>query len=113
MFYQAVHQRLNSIARKQSTTSYSEIAPLAQLEMDNPHHRELMRQMLYEINRHEHGVGHPLLSAVVIYMDGNGPGRGFFTCAQELGLYKGRNDAEEEAFWVSELSRVYEFWVNH
>jgi len=81
--------------------------------MENPHHRDLMRKMLYEINQHEHEVGHPLLSAVVIYLDGNSPGRGFFTCAQELGVYKGSSVVEEMTFWVSELKRVYEYWANH
>ena len=109
---QAVHLRLKEIARAKTTTNYSEIAPLANLDMASQDHRERMRLLLYEINRYEHEMGHPLLSAVVIYLDGNSPGHGFFTCARELGVYKGRRSpADEITFWVSELKRVYNFWA--
>jgi hypothetical protein len=52
-----------------------------------------------------------MLSAVVIYVDKNRPGDGFFTLAGELGLYGGSNNEENKiVFWLAELKRVHDFW---
>lgn len=100
-------EKLKAVARAQDVTTYSDIAPLAGLDMSSPDDRNRIAEILGEISRHEHAQGHPMLSAVVIHRDNNIPGQGFFTLGRELGLYKGSNDL---MFFVNELRRVHDFW---
>ena len=100
-------ERLKSVARAQDVTAYSDIAPLAGLDMSSPDDRNRIAEILGEISRQEHAQGHPMLSAVVIHRDNNIPGQGFFTLARELGLYRGNNDL---MFFVNELRRVHDYW---
>lgn len=104
---QVLYERLGEIARRGGVTRYSEVAPLVGLDMTNPEHRDRMSGLLDQISRHEHQLGRPLLSAVVIHMDDNIPGNGFFTLAQELGLFRGR---DRFLFFVEELRRVHDHW---
>lgn len=105
--HQAIYDELRKVAREQRTTTYGDIAPLAQLDMENPYHRTEIARLLGEISTHEHELGRPLLSAVVIGKDTNIPGQGFFTLARELGRYSGDDDV---AFFARELSRVFGAW---
>jgi hypothetical protein len=107
MVYQAVYNKLTEVAGRRDTINYGAVAPLAGIDVDNPHFAVHVGRILDEINRAEHAEGHPLLSAVVIGLDSNQPGSGFFKCARELGLLE---DGDEQAFWIAELKRVYEFW---
>ena len=104
---QALYEQLCEIARRGSVTRYSEVAPLVGLDMSNPEHRDRMSAVLDQIPRHEHSQGHPLLSAVVIHMDDNIPGNGFFTLAAELNLFQGR---DRFMYFVNELQRVHDHW---
>ena len=104
---QSIHQRLKATARRHETTFYSEIAPLAGLNMESEYDRIRLAQILDEISRGEHSQGRPLLSAVVIRKDENLPGQGFFNLARDLGLYAGNDDLE---YWVKELARVHQHW---
>lgn len=108
MAHPAVYEKLREVARNRETISYGGVARLAGIDMDNPHFATLVGHMLDEINRAEHRAGHPLLSAVVIGLDGNRPGRGFFSCARDLGCFRG---GDEDEFWVEELHRVYAHWA--
>jgi hypothetical protein len=45
---------------------------------------------------------------VVIGLESNQPGSGFFKLARTLGLLEDGDD--EQTFWISELKRVYEYW---
>ena len=67
-----------------------------------------MSNLLDEISRCEHENGRPLLSAVVIHVDDNMPGNGFFVLAEDLGLFKGRG---RFMFFVEELKRVHDHWA--
>ena len=102
-----IYSELQRIARDDGYVIYSEIAPLAHLNMSNPSDRDRIGQLLDEINRHEYSMGHPLLSAVVIHKENNMPGAGFFKLARELGLYTGNDDLK---FFLDELKRVHAFW---
>jgi hypothetical protein len=75
--------------------------------MANAEDREQISVLLDEISRHEHELAHPLLSAVVIHMDDNIPGNGFFTLASQLGLFRG---GERFMYFVEELRRVHDHW---
>ena len=104
---QSIHERLKTVARAGQTTHYSDIAPLAGLDMSSEVDRIRIAQILDGISRGEHEQGKPLLSAVVILKDENVPGSGFFDLAGDLGLYAGGDDL---LFWVSELRRVHDHW---
>lgn len=70
MAHPAVYEKLREVARNGETISYGGVARLAGIDMDNPHFATLVGHMLDDINRSEHRAGHPLLSAVVIGLDG-------------------------------------------
>jgi hypothetical protein len=105
--HQAIYERLRQIAKAQNTTTYSEVAPLAGLDMANPADRNEIARILGEISSFEHGQGRPMLSAVVMLQGDNMPGQGFFTLARELGLYTGGDDL---TFFARELARVHASW---
>jgi hypothetical protein len=105
--HQAIYERLIEVAKEQSYTTYSEIAPLAGLDMSIPEHREEIGELLIEIVHHEHRLGKPMLSVVVVHQHDNMPGPGFFRLAKELGLQK---DEDNLTFFAHELIRVHNAW---
>ena len=108
--HQQIYECLISVARQQDIVRYTDIAPLAGLDMDSEADRVRIGDLLGEISTSEHQQGRPLLSAVVIHRDNNMPGQGFFTLARELGLYHGGNDF---MFFVRELRSVHDYWREH
>ena len=109
----ALFDRLHEVARTRSTTSYSEIAPIAGIDIGDPHFGSPLGLLLDDVNRIEFAQGRPLLSAVVILKGGNMPGRGFFDCARELRRYSGKGELDDLGFWVEELRRVHDYWSRH
>ncbi len=105
--HQGIYDQLKSVARAGTTTTYSEIAPLADLDMSTPAHRNEIRRILGEISTREHQLGHPMLSAVVVHQEDQIPGQGFFALAGELGVYDGRDELK---FFVTELKKVHQQW---
>ena len=63
---EAIYQELLLVAKGSNLTNYSDIAPLAGLDMGLPPDRNSMASILDEISRSEHENGRPLLSAVVV-----------------------------------------------
>ena len=108
--HQQIYERLVLVARQQDVVTYTDIAPLAELSMDNEADRLRIGGILGEISSSEYRQDRPLLSAVVIHRDNNIPGLGFFTLARELGLYHGDNDF---MFFAQELRRVHDYWRAH
>ena len=103
----AIHKKLTEVARAQATISYSELAPLVDLDMSRDSDRAEMGRILGEISTHEHEERRPMLSAVVTHKDGD-PGKGFYTLARELGVMARR--MSKLAFWSQELRRVHDYW---
>ncbi|ADJ26548.1 conserved hypothetical protein [Dehalogenimonas lykanthroporepellens BL-DC-9] len=113
MVNDTIYEKLKQIATNQSITYYSEIAPLASLNMSSPEDRNKIAHILDQINIHEREVvpNRPMLSAVVILKDDNMPGSGFFNCAEGLGKFNGDTDDKKRTiFWSQELKRVYDYW---
>ncbi len=106
----AIHKKLTEVARLQATISYSELAPLADLDMSRDSDRVEIGRILGEISMHEHEHERPMLSAVVTQKDGD-PGKGFYTLARELGVMARR--MSKLAFWSLELRRVHDYWSTH
>ena len=53
-----------------------------------------------------------MISALVIYLNGNDAGSGFYGLAQDLGeLPPGSLSASvKEAFWIGQLNRIYDHY---
>ena len=106
--HEQIYERLQAVARDQRTVHYSEIAPLAGLDMERPEDRNRIAAILDEISRHEHANGRPLLSAVVVHKGDGTPGDGFFKMARSVGAMHPGED--RVAFFAHELSRVHDAW---
>ncbi|MEW5980543.1 MAG: hypothetical protein AB1898_32560 [Acidobacteriota bacterium] len=105
--HQQIYERLLGVARAGGYVTYTDIAPMAGLDMGNQADRNEIGRLLGEISTHEHNQGRPLLSVVVIHRDNNMPGQGFFELARDLNVYHGRDDL---LFFIEELRRVHEYW---
>jgi len=108
--HEQIYERLKDVARRSTVTYYSDIAPLAGLDMSLPSDRYEIGAILDDINRHELEFGRPMLSAVVVHKETLISGQGFFTLARELGLFLG-NDRDK--FYIQELRKVHDYWVSH
>ena len=105
---QAIHQELIRVAEDRRYVHYSDVAPLAGLNMDLPQDRNELSNILDDISLAEHNAGRPLLSAVVIRKDRNMPGDGFFVLARDLELHRRGDDL---LYWWEELMRVHTHWA--
>lgn len=104
---QALYQRLCEIAKEGKFTRYSEVAQVIGLDMSYPEHRNQISLLLDQISRYEHDNGRPLLSVVVIHIEDNIPGNGFFSLAKELGLFRNK---DRLSFFIDESRRVHDYW---
>ena len=109
---QPIYERLIEIPRNGDLITYSEIAPLANLNMDNPDDRSKIAHILGDISTHENEQGRPLLSSIVVLAGIGYPGEGFFILARQLSLYHGYKEFEDLEFFVQETKRVYDYWKN-
>jgi hypothetical protein len=105
--HKEIYDKLKAVAKAGHVTHYSEVAPLAGLDMSLQEDRNKIATILDEISTFEHQQGHPLLSAVVIHKDDNIPGQGFFTLAKRLGLHEGEDNY---LFFIQELRRAHDYW---
>ena len=108
--HEQIYERLKEVARARTVTHYSDIAPLAGLDMDLPPDRYEIGAILDDINRRERELGRPMLSAVVVHKETLVPGQGFFTLARALGLFVGD---DRDRFYIEELRKVHDWWVSH
>jgi len=104
-------------ARLGRTTSYTEMnavlerrTGLRRFDFNQQADRAAMGHLLglivQERNRPETGL---MISALVIYLDGNDAGSGFYKLAQDLGeLPPGSLSASvKESFWIGQLNAIY------
>lgn len=108
--HEQIYEKLKEVARRGTVTYYSDIAPMAGLDMDLPNDRYEIGVILDDINQHEQGLGRPMLSAVVVHKESLKPGQGFFTLARSLGLFTGN---DEDKFYIQELRKVHDYWSSH
>jgi len=85
--HQQIYERLIEVARCGELITYSEIAPLADLNLESAGDRKKISDILGEISTYEHKNNRPMLSAIVVLKDVGYPGEGFFTLARDLGLH--------------------------
>ncbi len=104
-----IRDMLIEAARNRRVVYYAEVGRLLNFSMDNPSHRVELGKILGEISTEEYEEGRPLLSAVVVHKEDHQPGEGFFSLAKELG--QKRPDEDSDAFYASELERVFIAWA--
>jgi hypothetical protein len=113
--HMGIYDRLLDSARAGCLTTYSDIAPIAELSMANDADRDRMSELLGEILWHEVDEGRPLLTAIVVHRgDDNNPGEGFFAIANALGRFDGSRDPLARLeFWVRQVQEVNSYWATH
>ena len=112
--HQRIYDRLIELARALPgrLTTYSDIAPLAGLSMNNDTDRERISTLLGEILRHEVNQGRPLLTAIVVHRgNDNNSGEGFFSIATDIGRFNGSRDPLARLeFLVRQVQEVHNYW---
>lgn len=98
---------LKERASRQDPISYSDLAARLKRTIAIGYHDPAMDALLVDVSTQEYEAGRPLLSVMVVHKSGDQePGRGFYTLAEGLGF----NVADPQAFWITEFSRVTEYW---
>ncbi|MEO5373129.1 MAG: hypothetical protein H7840_02490 [Alphaproteobacteria bacterium] len=104
------YDKLVEFARHAKVATYSDVAPIVNLDMRYPDHVQQISAILCDISVSEHNNGRPLLSAVIVSsvngQPGGLPGMGFFTMAEALGF----DVSDRVVFFATELRRVHEYW---
>jgi hypothetical protein len=109
---------LTERARLRRTTSYTELnatlerrTGLPGFDFTHADERAAMGHLLYLVVMCDWPQTSLMLSALVLYLNGNDPGTGFYALAQELGMLPPRPSAEKkEKFWVDHLGDLYEHY---
>jgi hypothetical protein len=110
---------LKEQARLRRTTSYTELnsvlarrTGLPAFDFGIDRDRAAMGALLGEVaEAHLTEVG-AMLSAIVIYLNENDAGLGFYRFATHLGLLKtGATAAQKTGFWVSQVQRVHDHFA--
>lgn len=105
---QDLYRRLREVAADEHYIRYFEVGALVGLDMTDVADREEISRLLDEISEYEHQHNRPLLSAIVIHVEDNIPGNGFFSMAERLGRFRGNDRLR---FWLHELRAVYDHWA--
>jgi hypothetical protein len=70
-----------------------------------------MGHLLYSIVMRTWPATKLMLSALVLYLNSNDPGTGFYSLAQELGLLPARASAQKkEEFWVTQVKELQKYY---
>jgi hypothetical protein len=94
-------------ARHQKTIAYSELVPKI-TTLDLQAHDPRLDEFLGQVSTEETGHGRGMLSVLVVHKTGDlRPGRGFYDCAEQLGL----DMSDEDRLWVGQLNKVYACWT--
>ncbi|MEV3979311.1 hypothetical protein [Nonomuraea sp. NPDC049758] len=106
-------------ARLRKTTSYTELNTVLErrtgisgFDFSRQDDRAAMGHLLGRIVERNRPASGLMISALVIYLDGNNAGGGFYSLAADLGLIPRKPSArQKEEFWVGQLNRLYEYYV--
>ncbi len=104
--YSLVYAEMITAARYRGTVTYQEVAQIMGLPLQGSHMGKEVGWILGEISDDEVANGRPMLSAIVVNVQGL-LGSGFYALARQLGRLQ---DDNEQAFWERECQLVYETW---
>jgi hypothetical protein len=93
-------------ARTQQTIAYLDLVRRIKA-IDLQAQDARLDELLFQIATNEMCLGRGMLSVLVVHKTGDlRPGRGFYKCAESLGL----DASNDERLWVSQLQQVYASW---
>jgi hypothetical protein len=111
----ATHQQLAhlygtlvTLARTGKTTTYSEVAPIVNLDVSEQPDRNELGELLGYISRAEVMQQRPMLSAIGLHKGDASVGTGFYKLGVELG--RARPNQEDFEFLAMELKALQAFW---
>lgn len=112
----AAFDHLKRKARLKRTSNYtdvnraiSESTGQSEFDFTNPEGRNAMGDLLGEVVERSLEDSGVMLSALVMYLNENRPGAGFYNLAQSKGLLdKEATPDEKEAFWIDQCNKAYE-----
>jgi hypothetical protein len=99
-------QILERVASKDSTITYSQLASRITAMRYAPN-GDPFSELLCDISRATHAQGRGLLSAVVVHVDDERPGNGFFALVESLGY----DATDKESAWQREIAKVHAIWA--
>lgn len=110
---------LKDRARLRRDTSYTEMnvvlatrAGVRQFDFHEQSERAAMGHLLGRIVEATYPSLGFMLSSIVIYLDANDAGPGFYALAQHKGLLRsGASREEKEAFWVAQVSAAFDYFA--
>ena len=107
-----VREILISAASNRSIIHYTELCRKATLNLDMgiPADRGKIGNILGNISSYEHELGHPLLSSIVITVNGE-QGDGFFRLAEELGYGDWQKLKKGKKFEYDMMNKTHDFWA--
>jgi hypothetical protein len=105
--YFIAYSLMINAAQHQGFCTYQEIAQAVGLPTAGSYMGSVVGELLGNISENEVSLGRPMLSAIVVGVNGK-PGSGFIPYAKELGLFKDGDD--EDTFWQKECQKIYEEW---
>lgn len=94
-------------AQYRGTTTYQDVAVIMGLPLSGSHMGKEVGRVLGEISEDEVAAGRPMLSSVVVGINGK-VGPGFFELARDLGRLQ--TGASESSFLEGERVAVYAAW---
>ena len=104
----AISELINA-ARYGGTTTYQEIARIAGLPLRGSHMGKEVGHLLGEIAEDEINRGRPMLSAVVVGVNGK-PGEGIFSLAKDFGKLAEETEEAKQKFFEEEQKACYDTW---
>lgn len=105
-------------ARMDRTTTYTELnTVLGQrttartFDFDQESERAAMGELLYRIVEQDRPASNRMISALVIYLNENDAGSGFYRLAQRYGLLDNAAKPDDKlAFWAREVAAIHEHY---
>ena len=99
--------------RTNQTITYQKLSDKLNLDLDmqEPHHRKMIGEILGEISEFEFENGRPLLSSLVIRLGDLDSGNGFFKLAEDLG-FGGWKFLKDNYFQEERITETINFWSN-
>ena len=83
------------------------------LNLDNPHEKLQLAEVISEISEQEHAAGRPLLSALVRTKGNNNQGDSFFRLCERLGYGNWKELKKQPDFIEQQRENCRQFWQNN
>lgn len=107
--YHLIYAELINAARHRGTVTYQEMAELIGIQTFGSNMGQTIGRYAGEISMNEVSHGRPMLSALIVKVDG-APSSGFFDLARQLGRLTSSDAAEQQTFLAVETQAVYHTW---